>query len=154
MAHAIISSVAAVTAMRPAAVSPLLWFVLRCAGIFPPSIVLTVSSTGGHLCPPLVILGPRFGLLHRLKVPDCRKPFVLTCGGHPLVARSVRARCASRQPRNRWDCPHNPSGAAFDLGMDPGSMPWLRDPVWALSSAEGRKTAASPSASPAGLPLV
>jgi hypothetical protein len=38
-AHAIISSVAAVTAMRPAAVSPLLWFVLRSAGIFPTSIV-------------------------------------------------------------------------------------------------------------------
>jgi hypothetical protein len=61
MAHAIISSVAAVTAMRPAAVSPLLWFVLRCAGIFPTSIVLTVSATGGHLCPPLVSLGPRSG---------------------------------------------------------------------------------------------
>src|SRR4029450_8432076 len=84
MAHAIISSVAAVTAMRPAAVSPLLWFVLRCAGIFPTSIVFTVSATGGHLCPPLVILGPRFGLHHRLKVPDCRKPFVLTCGSQPL----------------------------------------------------------------------
>jgi hypothetical protein len=51
IAHAIISSVAAVTAMRPAAVSPLLWFVLRCAGIFPTSIVLTVSATGGHFCP-------------------------------------------------------------------------------------------------------
>jgi hypothetical protein len=34
MAHAIMRSVAAVTAMRPAAVSRLLWFVLRCAGIF------------------------------------------------------------------------------------------------------------------------
>jgi hypothetical protein len=86
--------VAAETAIRPAAVSRLLWFVLRCAGIFPTSIVSTVSATGGHLCPPLVILRPLFGLLHRLKVPDCRKPFVLTCGSHPLVARSVRARCA------------------------------------------------------------
>jgi hypothetical protein len=46
MAHAIISSVAAVTAMRPAAVSPLLWFVLRSAGIFPTSIVLTFQQLG------------------------------------------------------------------------------------------------------------
>jgi len=48
-----------------------------------------------------MILGPRFGLHHRLKVPDCRKPFVLTCGAHPLVMRSVRARCAWKQPSNR-----------------------------------------------------
>jgi hypothetical protein len=46
MAHAIISSVAAVTAMRPAAVSRLLWFVLRSAGIFPTSIVLTCQQLG------------------------------------------------------------------------------------------------------------
>ena len=46
IAQAIMSSVAAVTAMRPAAVSRVLWFVLRCAGIFPTSIVLTVSATG------------------------------------------------------------------------------------------------------------
>jgi hypothetical protein len=80
IAHAIISSVAAVTAMRPAAVSRLLWFVLRCAGIFFTSIVLTTSATGGQLCPPLGILGPLSGLLHPPKVPDCRKPFVLTSG--------------------------------------------------------------------------
>jgi hypothetical protein len=70
MAHTIISSVAAVTAMRPAAVSRLLWFVLRCAGIFLTSIVLTVSATGGHFCPPLAILVPLIGLLHPPKVPD------------------------------------------------------------------------------------
>jgi len=91
IAHAIISSVAAVTAMRPAAVSRLLWFVLRCAGIFPTSIVLTASTTGGHLCPPLAILVPLIGLLHPPKVPDCRRPFVLTCGSHPQAAQSVRA---------------------------------------------------------------
>jgi hypothetical protein len=56
IAHAIINSVAAVTAMRPAAVSRVLWFVLCSAGIFPTSIVLTASATGGHLCPPLAIL--------------------------------------------------------------------------------------------------
>jgi hypothetical protein len=70
MAHTIISSVAAVTAMRPAAVSRLLWSVLRCAGILPTSIVLTVSATGGHFCPPLAILVPLIGLLHPPKVPD------------------------------------------------------------------------------------
>jgi hypothetical protein len=91
IAHAIMRSVAAVTAMRAAPVRRLLWFVLRCAGIFPTSIVLTVSATGGHLCPPLVILGPRFGLLHPPKVADCRKTFVLTCGSHPLFAQRVRA---------------------------------------------------------------
>jgi hypothetical protein len=91
MTHIIISRVAAVTAMRPAAVSRLLLFVLRSAGIFPTSIVLTVSATGGHLCPALAILGPRYGLLHPPKVPDCRKPLVLTLGSHPKVAQSVRA---------------------------------------------------------------
>jgi hypothetical protein len=38
--------VAAETAIRPAAVSRLLWFVLRCAGIFPTSIVLAFQQLG------------------------------------------------------------------------------------------------------------
>jgi hypothetical protein len=105
MTHVIISSVAAVTAMRPAAVSPLLCF-LRSAGILPTSIVLTASATGGHLCPPLAILGPRSGLLHPPKVPACRKPFVLTFGSHPQVAQSVRAAALEGNEQfrlNGWD---------------------------------------------------
>jgi hypothetical protein len=46
MAHTIISSVPAVTAMRPAAVRRLLWSVLRCAGIFPTSIGVDRISNG------------------------------------------------------------------------------------------------------------
>jgi hypothetical protein len=72
MTHVIISSVPAVTAMRPAAVRRLLWSVLRCAGIFPTSIGVDRISNGGHLCPPPGIVGPRIGLLHPPKVPDCR----------------------------------------------------------------------------------
>src|SRR5215207_11027224 len=55
-AHAIMRSVAAVTAMSPAAVSRLLWFALLSAGIFPTSIVLTGSATGDTSVPPLAIL--------------------------------------------------------------------------------------------------
>ncbi len=127
MTHAIISSVAAVTAMRPAAVSRLLWFVLRSAGIFPTSIVLTASATGGHLCPPLAILGPRSGLLHPPKVPDCRKPFVLTFGispaGRPGVYGLLRLR-ATGQPRT--------TAGLSSRRIRPGSRDRL------LPSAEGR----------------